>query len=136
MRHRYGPQLAESMLGCCNTKLFLQTIDSETRQWASQTIGECEVEIQTMTDALAEGDEKMRTTLGRMRKMRPAVLESELRLARHEGYLLFPDGLPVARIRRSEEHTSELQSLMRISYAVFCLKKQKYRSSKRQKPRT
>src|SRR3546814_1362107 len=28
-----------------------------------------------------------------------------------------------ARIRRSEEHTSELQSLMRISYAVFCLKK-------------
>src|SRR3546814_10335087 len=26
---------------------------------------------------------------------------------------------------RSEEHTSELQSLMRISYAVFCLKKQK-----------
>src|SRR3546814_8145585 len=31
-------------------------------------------------------------------------------------------GLPVTR---SEEHTSELQSLMRISYAVFCLKKKK-----------
>src|SRR3546814_6266347 len=30
------------------------------------------------------------------------------------------------RRRRSEEHTSELQSLMRISYAVFCLKKKKY----------
>src|SRR3546814_3174690 len=30
---------------------------------------------------------------------------------------------------RSEEHTSELQSLMRISYAVFCLKKQKYYNS-------
>src|SRR3546814_5593481 len=29
-----------------------------------------------------------------------------------------------ARVLRSEEHTSELQSLMRISYAVFCLKKQ------------
>src|SRR3546814_8445997 len=29
------------------------------------------------------------------------------------------------RIRRSEEHPSELQSLMRISYAVFCLKKKK-----------
>src|SRR3546814_3379989 len=28
-----------------------------------------------------------------------------------------------AQVRRSEEHTSELQSLMRISYAVFCLKK-------------
>src|SRR3546814_2687051 len=43
---------------------------------------------------------------------------------------------PIARIcapplvsgnmTRSEEHTSELQSLMRISYAVFCLKKKKY----------
>src|SRR3546814_6892334 len=30
-----------------------------------------------------------------------------------------------ARALRSEEHTSELQSLMRISYAVFCLKKKK-----------
>src|SRR3546814_5610181 len=30
-----------------------------------------------------------------------------------------------AAARRSEEHTSELQSLMRISYAVFCLKKKK-----------
>src|SRR3546814_1362274 len=29
------------------------------------------------------------------------------------------------QIKRSEEHTSELQSLMRISYAVFCLKKKK-----------
>src|SRR3546814_8167723 len=33
------------------------------------------------------------------------------------------DGLNVHYSSRSEEHTSELQSLMRISYAVFCLKK-------------
>src|SRR3546814_7389439 len=32
---------------------------------------------------------------------------------------------------RSEEHTSELQSLMRISYAVFCLKKKKIKTTKR-----
>src|SRR3546814_2925795 len=32
---------------------------------------------------------------------------------------------------RSEEHTSELQSLMRISYAVFCLKKKKHDTHKR-----
>src|SRR3546814_2680169 len=31
-----------------------------------------------------------------------------------------------SELRRSEEHTSELQSLMRISYAVFCLKKKTY----------
>src|SRR3546814_6355671 len=32
-----------------------------------------------------------------------------------------------SRRHRSEEHTSELQSLMRISYAVFCLKKKKHK---------
>src|SRR3546814_2204124 len=40
-----------------------------------------------------------------------------------------------ARIKpdpRSEEHTSELQSLMRISYAVFCLKKKKQRNKDKQ----
>src|SRR3546814_6133388 len=38
-----------------------------------------------------------------------------------------PPGIRVGQIEagRSEEHTSELQSLMRISYAVFCLKKTK-----------
>src|SRR3546814_6019016 len=35
------------------------------------------------------------------------------------------DGSLGAEYKRSEEHTSELQSLMRISYAVFCLKKKK-----------
>src|SRR3546814_10361880 len=33
------------------------------------------------------------------------------------------EDLAAAQLKRSEEHTSELQSLMRISYAVFCLKK-------------
>src|SRR3546814_1794881 len=36
-----------------------------------------------------------------------------------------PDRMVSEMLRRSEEHTSELQSLMRISYAVFCLKKKK-----------
>src|SRR3546814_7016165 len=39
-----------------------------------------------------------------------------------EGEIIF---FPELLVRRSEEHTSELQSLMRISYAVFCLKKKK-----------
>src|SRR3546814_7526164 len=38
-----------------------------------------------------------------------------------------PLGLPL--YLRSEEHTSELQSLMRISYAVFCLKKKKHQNN-------
>src|SRR3546814_2099427 len=44
--------------------------------------------------------------------------ESRARLHRRHDQRDQPDG-------RSEEHTSELQSLMRISYAVFCLKKKK-----------
>src|SRR3546814_4933753 len=40
-----------------------------------------------------------------------------------------PATRPGARDDRSEEHTSELQSLMRISYAVFCLKKKNKKKS-------
>src|SRR3546814_5253481 len=39
-------------------------------------------------------------------------------------------GASEAWLQRSEEHTSELQSLMRISYAVFCLKKKKIKETK------
>src|SRR3546814_4228165 len=44
-----------------------------------------------------------------------------------------PVGAPLARCvhgdgGRSEEHTSELQSLMRISYAAFCLKKKRHKT--------
>src|SRR3546814_5962840 len=63
-------------------------------------------------------------------RLRPRVLRLP---ARANGTLR---GLPLHRPpavavvllvpRRSEEHTSELQSLMRISYAVFCLKKKKH----------
>src|SRR3546814_3644392 len=45
-------------------------------------------------------------------------------LRRRPGQHLVRGGqTPGLEVRRSEEHTSELQSLMRISYAVFCLKK-------------
>src|SRR3546814_9809238 len=47
--------------------------------------------------------------------------------------LRFSDGAPITAETfvevRSEEHTSELQSLMRISYAVFCLKKKNTKSA-------
>src|SRR3546814_8117207 len=44
-------------------------------------------------------------------------------------YVLGFDQSLASVLFRSEEHTSELQSLMRISYAVFCLKKKKNRVS-------
>src|SRR3546814_8637963 len=51
-----------------------------------------------------------------------AAFEAEQLLARLVGQL---DARQVQVFRRSEEHTSELQSLMRNSYDVFCLKKKK-----------
>src|SRR3546814_5526861 len=50
--------------------------------------------------------------------VRPAVRDRAGRQWRSGSVIRFP-----GRRTRSEEHTSELQSLMRISYAVFCLKK-------------
>src|SRR3546814_3884301 len=56
-------------------------------------------------------------------------IRKKARLVQHH-----QDSLPhLARLKavgRSEEHTSELQSLMRISYAVFCLKKKQIISNK------
>src|SRR3546814_2022420 len=43
--------------------------------------------------------------------------------AQRAAFVVIVSACVQARRRRSEEHTSELQSLMRISYAVFCLKK-------------
>src|SRR3546814_5505298 len=67
-----------------------------------------------------------------------AVLAGHLMLRRVELHAIALGGAAVGNVRlhrglpqrlrrdaRSEEHTSELQSLMRISYAVFCLKKKK-----------
>src|SRR3546814_6866401 len=50
----------------------------------------------------------------------------QLKHFRKDGAEGGPRLLIVAPMSRSEEHTSELQSLMRISYAVFCLKKKKH----------
>src|SRR3546814_9583478 len=61
----------------------------------------------------------------------PATLEGKAQLAFRSGWLglasfghaTLVEVAEIAEPERSEEHTSELQSLMRISYAVFCLKK-------------
>src|SRR3546814_9674579 len=58
----------------------------------------------------------------------PAVVRQRLRLASVSPRLqevYAEDGMSLEQLMRSEEHTSELQSLMRNSYAVFCLKKKK-----------
>src|SRR3546814_10096685 len=55
--------------------------------------------------------------------------ETSLMIATVAGFFILKEKASAARVLRSEEHTSELQSLMRISYAVFCLKKKNSRSN-------
>src|SRR3546814_2237036 len=60
----------------------------------------------------------------------PATAEFQMVAKQWQMAGLGVHGSPVITHRRSEEHTSELQSLMRISYAVFCLKKTKKKTTK------
>src|SRR3546814_9922229 len=62
----------------------------------------------------------------------PVLQRREVELDHGEGLLRRLEGDLGPRLGRSEEHTSELQSLMRISYAVFCLKKKTYHIPKQQ----
>src|SRR3546814_8071051 len=59
------------------------------------------------------------------RSMEIAVVNAIAELARQEQSDVVAQAYGIEDLSRSEEHTSELQSLMRISYAVFCLKKKK-----------
>src|SRR3546814_7757366 len=60
---------------------------------------------------------------GRSADAEDVVQDVFVKLCQHDFRLL--RSYDAARAKRSEEHTSELQSLMRISYAVFCLNKTK-----------
>jgi type IV secretory pathway TraG/TraD family ATPase VirD4 len=102
MQRAYGKETAEAMLGCCNTKLYLQTIDAATRLWCSETIGQVEAEIGAESDTKAQGKRSQTQSLSR--QTRPAILESEFRLPPYQGFIQMPDGLPVARVKLTDTH--------------------------------
>src|SRR3546814_6590611 len=82
----------------------------------------------TRTDTLFPYTTLFRSLGGERALVRAVLAHRPRRLHGHPAALRVP--LPARREgsldqARSEEHTSELQSLMRISYAVFCLKKKK-----------
>lgn len=104
MHRRYGRDSAEALLGCCNSKLYLQLIDRDTRKWASENIGDVEVEVRSPSDSFEAGPSSGRTSVGSTRQVRSAVIESDMRLEPHQGFLQLPDALPVARIRLTREH--------------------------------
>src|SRR3546814_4264716 len=77
-------------------------------QFVGQSAAEAGLSLER---AQAQGDDRIDIAIG---SVRPIALFSWLAALEGQGVRV-----------RSEEHTSELQSLMRISYAVFCLKKKK-----------
>src|SRR3546814_4415273 len=77
-------------------------------------------------------DEQGNQNGGRKARMQDPVLYKPGRFDLHE----FLSGHHAeCSVSRSEEHTSELQSLMRISYAVFCLKKKKTKTKDTERKR-
>src|SRR3546814_10466843 len=74
--------------------------------------------------------QRLRTAIGEEHRVGKGVIHQPLR------QLLALGAAIQVRHMRSEEHTSELQSLMRISYAVFCLKKKKIKKNKKSKQKT
>src|SRR3546814_2575862 len=84
----------------------------------------------TRTDTLFPYTTLFRSGVGRWHRLEATYrLDQHLQLAvvglEHVVQIFHLPVLGFRRQFRSEEHTSELQSLMRISYAVFCLKKKK-----------
>src|SRR3546814_6342365 len=76
-----------------------------------------------------EGQRGLRPRQGQLGTSRARPVETDRNQPggnrRIQGALCHPVRASSGWLGRSEEHTSELQSLMRISYAVFCLKKKK-----------
>src|SRR3546814_6571456 len=77
-----------------------------------------------LADTQNRRDFRLRQSFDRSKDERLLERAGQLRERLPESFQLFSVAGCFIR-SRSEEHTSELQSLMRISYAVFCLKKKK-----------
>src|SRR3546814_6459832 len=75
----------------------------------------------TRTDTLVPYTTLFRSGEGKRSEKKNAEKPDEFLARAHLVFALWLECIVEIRARRSEEHTSELQSLMRISYAVFCL---------------
>src|SRR3546814_1304341 len=92
-------------------------------QEAQKTIPDALAEVREAVDFCRYYAARARTDLNPIELPGPTGERNVLRMnGRGVWCCISPWNFPLA-IFRSEEHTSELQSLMRISYAVFCLKK-------------
>src|SRR3546814_4824548 len=93
------------------------------------------VELDGGSELIVDGDFMLMYSASLNVSIGPLVKVLRNALRSGEGFVYKLNGrgtawiMPTAKVSRSEEHTSELQSLMRISYAVFCLKKNRQHRS-------
>src|SRR3546814_8079004 len=118
---------------------YLRAFDDDGRAWGTSEEQECRIDsiAQSWSILSGAGDpERTERAIASARRHLVRDDDNIIRLPdpafdrtpREPGYIkAYPPG--IRENGRSEEHTSELQSLMRISYAVFCLKKKKKNKS-------
>src|SRR3546814_3440723 len=103
---------------------IIRALADPTRLRIMRLLGTMELAVGELAQVLGQSQPRVSRHIG-------ILCDAGLAERRREGSWVFlraPSSLDTAR---SEEHTSELQSLMRISYAVFCLKKKKNETYKR-----
>src|SRR3546814_4337932 len=121
LRNVYGEHGADEIVSNCGVEIAFTPKELRVAKELSERLGypgqDAESRSLTIHGLLANRSK----TISEQR--RALMLPPELMQLPEDDILVIRGGIPVIR---SEEHTSELQSLMRISYAVFGLKKQKY----------
>src|SRR3546814_4506396 len=104
--------------------LFPYTTLFRAQAIAKQCVSIRFLEVEAQAGDMFIANDRGRTELGnRITWRQVQVAQPACELQEYGGIRGFELGAPDRNDARSEEHTSELQSLMRISYAVFCLKK-------------
>src|SRR3546814_2458668 len=136
--YQYGHKTQEMKTTIRTHQDLIKLIESEPRLTASQCIDIAEAYLpetaRIITFMTYNGTDNSMEDF--YRRNQELVKTKLIEWLREEGYKMDtrPDLWPKPlMLYRSEEHTSELQSLMRISYAVFCLKKKKKNNNSTQK---
>jgi len=100
LRRLYGVYGAQSISGSCLTRLMLRSVEHATAEWASQSLGEQEVNEATESLSMGPHDSRDAVNLQRRVVKRPIVLPSEImNLPKLSGFLKLPGGYPVTKVR-------------------------------------
>jgi type IV conjugative transfer system coupling protein TraD len=109
LRRLYGVYGAQSISGSCLTRLMLRGVEHATAEWASQSLGEQEVNEATESLSMGPHDSRDAVNLQRRIVKRPIVLPSEImNLPKLTGFLKLPGGYPVTKVTFQIRERKEL----------------------------